>query len=165
MRRMTRWQPLARIITLENVSDIPTAAEGDEIGLLVKPCRAPKLGWDGTSACAIRTVSERFMMTGDVRAHVDAFEVAFRRSLAARIRRDVDIQNKLLSVLYVNRRQNIRDPGIGNVGLERLAQSQTVLRCDSRVDSAFSNGPSALAARHLPEYDWSHCRRSFDAID
>ena len=36
------------------------------------------------------------------------------------IGRDVDIQNKLLSILYVKRRQNIRDPGIGNLGLERL---------------------------------------------
>src|SRR5208282_309281 len=36
------------------------------------------------------------------------------------IERDVDIQNKLLSILYVKRRQNIRDPGIGNLGLERL---------------------------------------------
>lgn len=36
------------------------------------------------------------------------------------IDRDADIQNKLLSVLYVKRRQNIREPGIGNLGLERL---------------------------------------------
>jgi hypothetical protein len=36
------------------------------------------------------------------------------------IERDVDIQNKLLSVLYVKRRQNISDPGIGNQELERL---------------------------------------------
>jgi len=36
------------------------------------------------------------------------------------IERDVDIQNKLLSILYVKRRQNIKDPGIGNLELERL---------------------------------------------
>jgi curved DNA-binding protein CbpA len=36
------------------------------------------------------------------------------------IERDVDIQNKLLSVLYVKRRQNISDPGIGNQELEGL---------------------------------------------
>jgi curved DNA-binding protein CbpA len=36
------------------------------------------------------------------------------------IERDVDIQNKLLSILYVKRRQNISDPGIGNLELERL---------------------------------------------
>jgi curved DNA-binding protein CbpA len=36
------------------------------------------------------------------------------------IERDVDIQNKLLSILYVKRRQNIRDPGIGDLELERL---------------------------------------------
>jgi curved DNA-binding protein CbpA len=36
------------------------------------------------------------------------------------IERDVDIQNKLLSLLYVRRRQNINDPGLGNVTLERL---------------------------------------------
>ena len=37
------------------------------------------------------------------------------------IRRDVDIQDKLLSILYVKRRQNINDPGIGDVDLERLS--------------------------------------------
>jgi curved DNA-binding protein CbpA len=36
------------------------------------------------------------------------------------IERDADIQNKLLSILYVKRRQNIREPGIGNLGLERM---------------------------------------------
>ena len=36
------------------------------------------------------------------------------------IARDVDIQNKLLSLLYVNRRQNISDPGIGSHELERM---------------------------------------------
>jgi curved DNA-binding protein CbpA len=36
------------------------------------------------------------------------------------IARDVDIQDKLLSVLYVKRRQNISDPGIGPLELERL---------------------------------------------
>ena len=36
------------------------------------------------------------------------------------IERDVGIQNKLLSILYVKRRQNIRDPGIGDLELERL---------------------------------------------
>jgi curved DNA-binding protein CbpA len=35
------------------------------------------------------------------------------------IGRDVDIQNKLLSILYVQRRQNIRDPGIGSSILGR----------------------------------------------
>jgi curved DNA-binding protein CbpA len=34
--------------------------------------------------------------------------------------RDADIQNKLLSILYVKRRQNIHEPGMGNIGLERL---------------------------------------------
>ena len=36
------------------------------------------------------------------------------------IERDVDIQNKLLSILYVKRRQNISEPGIGDLELERL---------------------------------------------
>ena len=36
------------------------------------------------------------------------------------IERDVDMQNRLLSILYVKRRQNISDPGIGNFELERL---------------------------------------------
>ena len=34
--------------------------------------------------------------------------------------RDVDIQGKLLSILYTKRRQNISDPGIGKLELERL---------------------------------------------
>ena len=36
------------------------------------------------------------------------------------INRDTDIQNKLMSILYVKRRQNVKDPGIGNFELERL---------------------------------------------
>ena len=36
------------------------------------------------------------------------------------IERDVDIQNKLLSILYHNRRQSSREPGISNIGLERM---------------------------------------------
>jgi curved DNA-binding protein CbpA len=36
------------------------------------------------------------------------------------IARDADIQNKLLSILYVKRRQNISDPGVGPLDLERL---------------------------------------------
>jgi curved DNA-binding protein CbpA len=36
------------------------------------------------------------------------------------IERDVDFQNRLLSILYVKRRQNISDPGIGPLELERL---------------------------------------------
>jgi curved DNA-binding protein CbpA len=36
------------------------------------------------------------------------------------IARDVDVQDKLLSILYVKRRQNVSDPGIGTLDLERL---------------------------------------------
>ena len=39
------------------------------------------------------------------------------------IERDVVIQDKLLSVLYVKRRQNINDPGIGDYELERVLDS------------------------------------------
>jgi curved DNA-binding protein CbpA len=41
------------------------------------------------------------------------------------IERDADVQNKLLSVLYAKRRQNIRNPGIGNLELERLLDCPT----------------------------------------
>ena len=34
--------------------------------------------------------------------------------------RDIDVQDRLLSLLYVKRRRNTDDPGIGNVELERL---------------------------------------------
>jgi curved DNA-binding protein CbpA len=36
------------------------------------------------------------------------------------IERDVDVQNRLLSMLYVKRRQNVSDPGIGNFELETM---------------------------------------------
>jgi curved DNA-binding protein CbpA len=36
------------------------------------------------------------------------------------IDQDSDIQKKLLSILYVKRRQDIREPGIGHLGLERM---------------------------------------------
>jgi curved DNA-binding protein CbpA len=50
----------------------------------------------------------------------------FRRKLADEagdskaVERDVDIQSNLLSILYVKRRQNISNPGIGNIDLEGL---------------------------------------------
>jgi curved DNA-binding protein CbpA len=34
--------------------------------------------------------------------------------------RDVDVQAKILSILHVKRRQNVSDPGIGDLELERL---------------------------------------------
>ena len=36
------------------------------------------------------------------------------------IERDVDVQNTLLSLLYVKRRRSIRDPGMGDIELEQL---------------------------------------------
>jgi curved DNA-binding protein CbpA len=35
--------------------------------------------------------------------------------------RDAEIQNRLLSILYVRRRQNIAEPGVGSLDLERLS--------------------------------------------
>jgi len=35
---------------------------------------------------------------------------------------DTDLQNKLLSLLYVKCRQNVRDPGVDNLELERLTR-------------------------------------------
>jgi curved DNA-binding protein CbpA len=48
------------------------------------------------------------------------WKLAEEASNGNNIARDVDTQNQLLSVLYVKRRHNIRDPGIGNHELERL---------------------------------------------
>jgi len=51
---------------------------------------------------------------------------AFRRKLLKEasdnkgIERDLDIQNKLLSVFYIRRRQDIANPGLGDMTLERL---------------------------------------------
>jgi len=42
-------------------------------------------------------------------------------SNAKSIERDVVIQDKLLSILYVKRRQDINDPGMGDYELERLS--------------------------------------------
>jgi curved DNA-binding protein CbpA len=39
----------------------------------------------------------------------------------AGIERDLDVQNKLLTRLYLKRRTNIKDPGIGDAELERLS--------------------------------------------
>ncbi len=39
---------------------------------------------------------------------------------ASGVNRDTYIQNKLMSLLYVKRRQNIKEPGIGNFELEGL---------------------------------------------
>jgi len=36
------------------------------------------------------------------------------------VERDVEIQNKLMAILYVRRRQNINDPGLASLTLERL---------------------------------------------
>jgi curved DNA-binding protein CbpA len=38
----------------------------------------------------------------------------------AGVERDVDIQNRMLSILYAKRRQDARDPGVGDLELERL---------------------------------------------
>jgi curved DNA-binding protein CbpA len=43
------------------------------------------------------------------------------------IDRDAGVQNRLLSILYVKRRQNVRDPGLGDVELERLLDSPSEL--------------------------------------
>jgi len=48
------------------------------------------------------------------------WKLADEASDAKGVERDVDTQNRMLSLLYVKRRQNISDPGIGNMELERL---------------------------------------------
>jgi len=48
------------------------------------------------------------------------WKLAEEASDSKNIDQDADIQNKLLSILYVKRRQDIREPGIGNLGFERL---------------------------------------------
>ena len=60
------------------------------------------------------------------------YDLAYRRNSRARseliqeasdsegIERDVDIQNKILALLYVKRRKNVREPGIGDIEMERL---------------------------------------------
>ena len=54
--------------------------------------------------------------------HLDfRWKLAEEASDSKGIGRDVDIQDKLLSILYVKRRRNINDPGIGNHDLERLS--------------------------------------------
>jgi curved DNA-binding protein CbpA len=38
------------------------------------------------------------------------------------VEHDVDIQNQVLSILYVKRRRNIRDPGVGEIELEQVLE-------------------------------------------
>jgi curved DNA-binding protein CbpA len=49
-----------------------------------------------------------------------SWKLASEASNGKGIEHDVDIQSRLLSILYVRRRQSIKDPGIGNYTLERL---------------------------------------------
>jgi len=49
------------------------------------------------------------------------WKLAEEASNTKNIERDVVIQDKLLSILYVKRRQNINDPGTGDHELERLS--------------------------------------------
>ena len=49
------------------------------------------------------------------------WKLAEEASDTQNIERDVVIQEQLLSILYVKRRQNINDPGIGEYDLERLS--------------------------------------------
>jgi len=51
----------------------------------------------------------------------DRWKLAEEASNTKGIKQDVVIQDKLLSILYVKRRQNISDPGIGDYELERLS--------------------------------------------
>jgi len=51
----------------------------------------------------------------------DRWKLTEEASNTKGIKRDVVIQDKLLSILYVKRRQNIGDPGIGDYELERLS--------------------------------------------
>ena len=50
----------------------------------------------------------------DIQHKNNSSELAEAASDSEGIGRDADIQDKLLSILYVQRRQNIRDPGIGS---------------------------------------------------
>jgi curved DNA-binding protein CbpA len=50
-----------------------------------------------------------------------SWELAEEASNSKGIRRDVVIQDKLLSILYVKRRQDMKEPGIGEYELERLS--------------------------------------------
>jgi len=49
-----------------------------------------------------------------------SWKLAKEASDSKGINGDVDTQTKLLSILYAKRRQNIRDPGVGNQELEHL---------------------------------------------
>jgi curved DNA-binding protein CbpA len=49
------------------------------------------------------------------------WKLAEEASNSKGVERDVVIQDKLLSILYVKRRQDIKDPGIGDSELERVS--------------------------------------------
>src|SRR3974390_1802279 len=55
----------------------------------------------------------------DYKAHSEVrWEIAEEVSNSNGIDRDAAIQNKMLAILYARRRQNIKDPGLGNVEFE-----------------------------------------------
>jgi len=69
----------------------------------------------------LRDPAKRAQYDVDHKSHSEVrWKLTAEASDSKGIERDVDVQNKLLSILYVKRRQNIRDPGIGNLGLERM---------------------------------------------
>ncbi len=47
-------------------------------------------------------------------------ELAGEASDSGGVERDIDVQNKLLSLLYMKRRRNIREPGMGDIELEQI---------------------------------------------
>jgi len=57
----------------------------------------------------------------EYKAHSEVrWKIAEEVSNSNGIGRDAAIQNKMLAILYARRRQNIKDPGLGNVEFERL---------------------------------------------
>lgn len=58
----------------------------------------------------------------DHKKHTDArWKIAEEASDSKTVDRDIDIQEKLLSILYVKRRRNMANPGVGNLDLEYLS--------------------------------------------
>ena len=84
-----------------------------------------------------------------------------------KIWQDIDLQNKLLSLLYVKCRQDVRDPGIGNLELERLTRCPAehlefhlwYLREKGWIRRT-ENGPFAITAEGVDRANSKHERKT-----
>ena len=69
----------------------------------------------------LRDPVKRAQYDVEYKNHVDdRHELVEEAGDVRRVERDVDVQDRVLSLLYVKRRKDVRNPGIGDSELERM---------------------------------------------